>query len=378
MCAPSPPPAPDYAGAAKEQGVANKEAAVSSSRLNNPNVISPYGTQTYTEAGDEGRPTLIQTLSPDQQALLTAGNQTKLGLSNLAQQGTSAAQGVIGAPVDFSGTPGLSSTDLTAGAPGLPGDAASTREKVINAMMGRVDTDTTRARDIKHSNLIAAGIRPGSQAYAAEMDMIDRGYNDARQQALLAGGQEASRDYQMDMGRRQQAIQEAISKFGTTSEARRQAITELLSQRQIPLNEITALMSGSQVSNPFATPNYAQNANIQAAPIFAAKTAAGDWEGDIYNARAQQAANLQSGLFGLGGAGLMGLGMAKSDRRLKTNIVRIGTHPLGIGLYEYDLLGRRERGVMADEVVTVKPSAAMLYPDGYWRVDYSQLGGRPA
>ena len=47
---PSPPPAPDYRGAAIEQGQANKAAAIAQSRLNNPNVISPYGTQTYTES----------------------------------------------------------------------------------------------------------------------------------------------------------------------------------------------------------------------------------------------------------------------------------------------------------------------------------------
>ena len=48
MCAPSPPPAPDYAGAAKEQGAANKDAAIASAKLNNPNVINPYGTQSVS------------------------------------------------------------------------------------------------------------------------------------------------------------------------------------------------------------------------------------------------------------------------------------------------------------------------------------------
>ena len=48
MCAPSPPPAPDYAGQAKEQGVANIQAAKVQGKINNPNVVSPYGTQTTT------------------------------------------------------------------------------------------------------------------------------------------------------------------------------------------------------------------------------------------------------------------------------------------------------------------------------------------
>jgi len=44
--APSPPPAPDYAAAAKEQGTANIESARASAKLSNPNIIGPYGNQT--------------------------------------------------------------------------------------------------------------------------------------------------------------------------------------------------------------------------------------------------------------------------------------------------------------------------------------------
>ncbi len=43
---PSPPPAPDYGAAAREQGAANIEAARLSGKMNNPNVYNPYGTQT--------------------------------------------------------------------------------------------------------------------------------------------------------------------------------------------------------------------------------------------------------------------------------------------------------------------------------------------
>ena len=61
-----------------------------------------------------------------------------------------------------------------------------------------------------------------------------------------------------------------------------------------------------------------------------------------------------------------GMGMMTpmaSSRDVKENIVRIGTHPLGIGLYLFDykpefrdLYGHgRQFGVMADEVETVMP-----------------------
>jgi len=73
-----------------------------------------------------------------------------------------------------------------------------------------------------------------------------------------------------------------------------------------------------------------------------------------------------------------------SDRMLKEDIVRIGEHPLGIGLYLFNYKSKyRERlgtgtdrqfGVMADEVETVMPAAVSTNPDGYKMVDYGMLG----
>jgi hypothetical protein len=63
----------------------------------------------------------------------------------------------------------------------------------------------------------------------------------------------------------------------------------------------------------------------------------------------------------------------KSDRRLKSNIKRVGTHELGIGINEYDIFDRRERGVMAQELLEVKPEAVYHRPDGYMMVDYGAI-----
>ncbi len=71
-----------------------------------------------------------------------------------------------------------------------------------------------------------------------------------------------------------------------------------------------------------------------------------------------------------------------SERRVKENIVRIGDHPLGFGIYLFDYRpefraqwgqGRRF-GVMIDEVERVMPEAVSMHPDGYKRVDHSLLG----
>jgi len=71
-----------------------------------------------------------------------------------------------------------------------------------------------------------------------------------------------------------------------------------------------------------------------------------------------------------------------SDRNLKENIVRIGDHPLCIGLYLFDYKpGFRDQwghgrqfGVMAQEVGTVMPEAVCTHPDGYKMVHYAMLG----
>lgn len=79
--------------------------------------------------------------------------------------------------------------------------------------------------------------------------------------------------------------------------------------------------------------------------------------------------------------GSSGMGMT-SDRAAKENIVRIGNHPLGIGLYLFDYKPAyretagfgRQFGVMADEVEAVLPRAVVMHPDGYKMVDYTLLG----
>ena len=71
-----------------------------------------------------------------------------------------------------------------------------------------------------------------------------------------------------------------------------------------------------------------------------------------------------------------------SERRVKENIVCIGQHPLGMGLYLFDYLPEylesfgygRQFGVMIDEVEAVMPEAISIHADGYKRVDYGMLG----
>lgn len=274
----SAPPAPDYIGAAKAQGAANLQAAIAEGKINNPNVINPYGTQSVTWDGQQ--PTITQKLTPEQQAILNRETQAKTIGGDAAVNAAKQVRDTLGTQLDFSGLPGA------------PQSSGQRRDDVVNAMMSRVESDTAGQRDAKNSELIAAGIRPGTTAYQTAMSQIDRQYNDARNNALLAGGQEATRDFGMDQSSRQQAI------------------AELLQQRQTPLNELNALVSGSQVSNPFAGGlGYQAGANVGAAPVYSAISNQGQAQQNIYNQnQAQQNGNIQAGAGLIGSLGSAYLG----------------------------------------------------------------------
>jgi hypothetical protein len=73
--------------------------------------------------------------------------------------------------------------------------------------------------------------------------------------------------------------------------------------------------------------------------------------------------------------------IATSDIRCKHNVLRMGTHSSGVGLYMYDYLpefaGRmgvgKFFGVMAQEVLLHNPAAVLREASGYYAVNYSAL-----
>lgn len=67
--------------------------------------------------------------------------------------------------------------------------------------------------------------------------------------------------------------------------------------------------------------------------------------------------------------------VAFSDRRLKTNIQKIGEYDDGLGRYEWSYVwgGPRHNGVMADEVAVLRPWALGPVVSGYATVNYEAL-----
>ena len=203
---------------------------------------------------------------------------------------------------------------------------------------------------------IAQNFGQGTSAQQMQNQAIGQNYGQGMSSAQSQNAIEAQRY--------NQALQGA--QFGNT--AQQQALAQAIQQRQMPLNEISALMSGSQIQNPqFGAYS---GSNVAAAPVFAAAQQQAQNAQNSYNQQiAQQNANT-GGLFQLGAAALP---FMFSDARLKSNIVKVGNHPLGIGIYEYDIFGHRERGVMAQELMQVMPDAVHQHSSGYFMVDYGRL-----
>lgn len=178
----------------------------------------------------------------------------------------------------------------------------------------------------------------------------------------------------------QQQFTQGLANANLTNQARQQAIQEQAYMRQLPLNELNSLRTGAQVQNPQFQPF--QGVGVGQTPVFQGAQAQGQANQNLYNAQQGASNSFNGGLMSAAGTvagatasqwgpALAGM-FAASDRRLKSNIVRLGTHPLGIGWYEYDIFGQRVQGVMAQELIHVKPSAVGRL--GPWlTVDYGAL-----
>ena len=288
------PPTPDYAGAAVAQGAANVESARATAKLSNPNIYTPYGTQLVSYDGDV--PTVRQTLTPTAQKTLEAQQGVDLSLSNLAQKGTGIASNVLDKPFSFGGPDVQTSLDLSNVAK-MPVNAGMTGQEAI---MSRLEPSLARQRTSTETNLINQGLRPGTEAYDNAIQLLGQQETDARTQAVLQG-------LNLDIGANAQAYNQALQsgQFGNT--AQQQALAQAIQSRQMPLNEINALMSSSQIENPqFGAYS---GANVAPAPVFAGAQAQGQFEQNKYNQQVAQNNAMTQGLFSLAGAGAGAYGL---------------------------------------------------------------------
>ena len=357
--APAAPATPDYTGAAAAQGAANEATARIQGRMNNPNISGPLGGQTVTWNGDQ--PTVNQTLTPQAQQTLDAQQRVQYALANLGEQGIGTARGVISNAFNPN-LPGLQTSLNTSNMAKMPVNAGTTGQEAI---MARLQPQIQRMDDQTRQRLANQGLVPGGEAYKNAMMDVNQQKNDLMSQAALQG-------IGLDTAANQQGYNQALQsgQFGNT--AQQQSLAQQLQLRNQPLNEISGLMSGSQIQMP-QFQGYS-GSNIAQTPVMQGAMAQGQSAMDQYGIQSANANAQNAGLYGmLGTAG--GLAGAKlfSDRRLKSNIERIGTHPLGLSIYEYDIFGKHTVGFMADEVEAFMPAAVSIDSSGYKMVNYGML-----
>lgn len=328
------PEAPDPYATAAAQGGMNRDTAITQQQINMVDQVNPWGSVTHDQTGTSGfkdsqgkwveTPTYTQTttFTPEQQAIFDASQSAEGNLAGLARDQSAFLQGYMDKPFEFSNQ-----------------DA----EKWAYDLASPRILEQQRQNEAALRTMLAnKGIREGSAAWDAEMARMTHANTDQLNQLALTG--------------------------------RGQAFGEALAKRNQPINEITALLSGSQVSNPA----------MQGGATPQAGVAGVDYTGLVnqkYQADVANYQNKMGGLFGLGGSLLGaagnagGFGALFSDRRLKTDIHRVGTTNDGLPIYtyRYKVGGPVQMGVMAQDVERVAPDAVSVHPSGFKMVDYGRI-----
>ena len=310
----SAPKAPDPVATANAQAAMNRETAITQMGLNAMDQYNPTGSVTYTQNGtwEDGTPRFQQTTTynPEQQAIFDAITAAQGNLANIAQDQSAFLGEYLNEPFAFT------NDDASQWAY----DLASPR---ILQQQGQNEAQL-------RATLGAKGIREGSAAWDAEMARMTNANTDQLNQLALTG--------------------------------RSQAYNEALTGRNQPINEIIGLMNGSQLQSPGSQSTATPQTSV----------AGVNYTGLVNSQYENQVASnnaMMGGLFGMGGQ--LGAAYIMSDRRLKTDITRVGTTDGGTPIYTYRYIwgGPMHMGVMAQDV----PEAASDMGNGFLAVDYSKV-----
>lgn len=336
MCqsAPTPTP-PKEVSAATTSG--NLSTGIANAFMQNMNETGPDGSKTFNQTGSQGyvdpytgqsynipRFSVNTTLSPEQQAIKTQQDGARLNLSSLGNN----LSGQLGNQL---------TTNFTLG-----NDA--TEARLMQLGSARLDPRFAQQDEDLRTRLANQGIMAGSAAYDREMATAGQTKNDAYNQLLLTG--------------------------------RGLADNEQLTQDNQRINQIGALMTGGQVSQPQFQTNSGVGAiaGTDNGAIIANNNAA-----ELAQWRQQQAATGSmiggiGGLFSGGSSSAMAGLMTRSDERVKDDKKKIGETKDGLGLYSFKYKGspKTEVGLMAQEVQKKKPGAVAKGADGFLMVDYKK------
>ena len=309
------PEAPDYAAAAQQTAQGNLEAARVATKANRVNQYTPYGNLIYTQGG--GAPTFDQAgYDRAMQAYKTGG-----GAGASAGSGWDRIAGMFGAPQGGGGGVAPNAADFWR----TQGDPDRWSSQIELSPTGQQLLDYSNTAQLGLGKQTGQALERVDQTLSKPFDygsvgaLSDEAY---RQNTARLDPEWAQREGQFNQQMANQGItaggeayNNASRNFGQQrndaySQARRDAFALMPQTFQLsnalrsqPLNELNALRTGSQVTNPTFTPVPQQQTTPGANMLGAAQAQYG---ADQANYQSQLAGNnaFMGGLFSLGGAAL--------------------------------------------------------------------------
>jgi hypothetical protein len=278
----SAPSAPDPYTVADATTQTNNATAAYNKALNLNNYSNPFGSQTSTQTGTDpttGAPIYSTSISASQP------------LQNLLNSSMSAASsGNNTLQSSLSGLSNLSSQI----SPTAAQDAATAGQNAAYASQTQyLDPQFSQEQSSLESQLANQGLTPGSQAYTNAMT----NYNNAKQQAYSnAANQSILTGQQIGT----QMLQNQLSTVGQEANLYGQQA----SLSQLPYSQLSSLAS--------LVPGNTGTATSSSSPANIAQAFQNQYQGELnaYNSSVQSANSTMSGLFGLGGAGMLAYALA--------------------------------------------------------------------
>lgn len=195
---------------AQAQSGLNRDTGIAQNLTNMISTNNPWGSTSYSPNGSASyvdstgktvsipQFTQTTTLTPAQQGIFDRTQGAQTNIAGIAEDQSARLGDYLNDPFEFNNQ-----------------DAADWSYDLASS---RILPQQARNEEALRSRLINAGLRPGTQAWDSEMSRLTMANTDQMNQLALTG--------------------------------RGQAFGEALASRNQPINEITALLSGSQVSNP--------------------------------------------------------------------------------------------------------------------------------
>lgn len=279
----SPPPAPDPMATANAQTASNIQTANANADLNRVSQYGPYGQVVYSPAGttyENGQPITqwaqTTTLSPAEQGLFDTTTEGQQIYGNAAVNELGQASSSLSTP--FSANIMQPETNFN-----------NVRDQSLQAGLSMLQPQLNMQQEDLNSQLLNEGVTQGSEAW-----------NNAQRQF----GQQENNAYEQNILNAENLTGQAVNQQGSLVNQQGATIQQQMGVRDLPLNEAASMLTGQQVQSP----QFSQVPQTNVAPTDVIGATMGAYNAQMQGYQGQVAQNSANmgGLYGLGGAAIVG------------------------------------------------------------------------